>query len=163
MLITKKVQDAINEQINKELYSSYIYLSMSAYFDNENLKGMAKWMKKQASEEVEHAMKFYEYVYSRGGKVVLKAIDNPPETFKSPLDAFETAYKHETVVTKLIHNLVNLADKEKDHATKTFLNWFVEEQVEEEDSALEIVEKLKLVGSNKSALLMMDHQLGERK
>ncbi len=162
MKIGKRMEKALNEQINKELYSAYIYLSMSAYFDKENFSGFAHWMKKQANEEIEHAMKIYHYIYERGGSVQLKAIDEPDLKWNSPLEVFEGAYEHEKHVTDLINKLVDLAIEEDDKATQVFLNWFVNEQVEEEASADEIVEKLKMIGDSAQGLIMLDKVLGQR-
>jgi ferritin len=163
MKIDRKVEQAFNKQINEELFSAYIYLSMSAYFENENLAGMAYWMRQQAQEEVEHAMRFYKHIYERNGEVKLEAIAKPQLAWKSPLDAFEAAFNHEQKVTKLIHDLVDLTSKQKDKAAALFLNWFVDEQVEEEDQALEIVNKLKMIKDNPNGLLMLDNKLGQRK
>ncbi|MBU7031244.1 MAG: ferritin [Theionarchaea archaeon] len=161
-MISEKMQKALNSQINAELYSSYLYLSMSSFFSDMTLNGFANWMRIQAQEEQVHAMKFYDYLIERGGKVLLSAIDAPPATWKSPLDVFEYTYKHEQKVTGLINDLVNLAIGEKDHAAVTFLNWFVSEQVEEESSANEILQKLKLIKDSPSWLFMMDRELGSR-
>ena len=161
-MISEKMEKAINSQINAELYSSYLYLSMSAWFSDHSLDGCAHWMRAQAQEELVHAMKFYDYLIERGGKVVVSGIDAPPTTWKSPLDVFEYTYSHEQKVTGLIHDLVNQAISEKDHATTTFLNWFVSEQVEEEASADEIVQKLKLIKDSSSGLFMIDRELGTR-
>jgi ferritin len=161
-MIKKKLEKAISGQINAELYSSYLYLSMSSYFSSINLNGFANWMRVQAQEEVTHAMKFYDYVIERGGRVIVAAIDAPPAEWDSPLDVLEHVYTHEQKVTGLINDLVNLSVSEKDHATTAFLQWFVTEQVEEESSADEIVQKLKLVGDQGSGLLMLDQQLEQR-
>jgi len=160
-MINKKVQDAINEQINAELYSSYLYLSMSAKFEDMSLGGFANWMTIQAQEELFHGMKLYDYVNERGGRVHLKGIDEPPSEWKTPLAVFKEVYKHEQKVTSLINKLVDLSIKEKDHATTNFLQWFVKEQVEEEASADSILQKLKLVGGG-DGLFMMDKELGQR-
>lgn len=161
-MLSKKMEEALNEQINAELYSAYLYLSMSAYFKSINLHGSANWMKVQAQEEMVHAMKIYDYVIERGDRVVLKAIAKPTTEWKSPLAAFQAAYKHEQHVTGLINDLVNLAVKEKDHATSVFLQWFVNEQVEEEASANEVVQKLKQVEKVPAGLFMIDRELGQR-
>jgi ferritin len=161
-MINPKIEKAINDQINAELYSAYLYLSMAAYFEGINRSGFAHWMHVQAQEEVKHAMKFYEYVYEKGGKVTLKAIDEPPAEWKSPLGVFENAYAHEIKVTGLIHKLVELARSEKDIATENFLMWYVAEQVEEEASADEIVQKLKLIKDSPNGLFMLDRELGQR-
>ena len=163
MKIIPKVEKALNKQINAELYSAYLYLSMSAYFEGLALKGFASWMKHQAEEEVEHAMKLFNFIYERGGNVTLTEIAKPKLKWKSPLDAFENAYEHEQLVTSLIHKLVDISRANKDHATEVMLHWFVNEQVEEEDNASDIVEKLKLVGNVKAALLVLDKRLGKRK
>jgi len=161
-MIKKKMQEALNYQLNRELYSSYLYLSMSAYFQSINMKGFAHWMRVQTQEELAHAMKFYDYLGQRGGRVTLSPIESPPSEWGSPLEAFEHVYEHEQKVTGLINDLVNLAISEQDHATNNFLRWFVTEQVEEEESASEVVEKLKLVGDATEGLFMLDNELGQR-
>jgi ferritin len=161
-MLSPKVQEALSQQINAELFSEYLYLSMSAYFEAESFKGMAKWMRVQAGEEHTHAMKFYDFVNDRNGRVTLTQIEAPKTQWKSPLDAFEDAYKHEQKVSGLINDLSNLALAEKDHAAHNFLEWFVGEQVEEEANALMIVDQLKLVGDNGTGLYMIDQQLGQR-
>lgn len=161
-MITKKMQDALNEQINAELYSAYLYLSMVAYFESVNLSGFATWMRVQTQEEIVHAMKIYDYVNERGGRVILKSIGEPQAEWKSPLAAFEAAYQHEQKVTALINGLVNLAIEEKDHAANMFLQWFVNEQVEEESSADAVVQKLKLMADAPGALYMLDNEMGQR-
>ncbi len=162
MAMKKKVLDALNKQVNAELYSAYLYLSMAAYFESNNLKGFAHWMAVQAKEELSHAMKFYNHIVERGSRAVFSAIEKPREEWKSPLEAFSDAYAHEQEVTSLIHGLVDLARAEKDHATDSMLKWFVDEQVEEEASASEIVEQLKMVKESSNGLLMLDHRLGKR-
>jgi len=161
-MINKKMETAINKQINAELYSSYLYLAMSAYFEDANLPGFANWMRVQAQEEVSHAMKFFAHVTERGGRVKLTAIDAPATEWKSPLAAFKDAFDHEVKVTGMINDLVDLAIKEKDHAANVMLQWFVTEQVEEEMSANDIVQKLKLAGDNPNALLMLDREMTGR-
>ena len=161
-MITKKMQDALNGQINAELYSSYLYLSMEAAFEVMNLPGMGKWMRMQTQEEIVHAMKLYDFVNERGSKVTLKAIDGPQVEWPSALAVFEAAYAHEQKVTGLINELVNLAVEEKDHATNSFLQWFVNEQVEEEASASDVVAKLKMVENAPGGLFMIDQELGQR-
>ena len=161
-MIKEKIQDALNYQLNRELYSSYLYLSMSAYFQSINLKGFANWMRVQAQEELVHAMKFYDYLIQRGERVTLSSIESPPLEWGSPLEAFEHVYKHEQKVTSLINDLVNLSVSEQDHAANNFLQWFVTEQVEEEASASEVVEKIKLVVEAAGGLLMLDNELGQR-
>ena len=161
-MINKTVQDAINEQIKNELYSAYLYLSMAAYFESITLPGFTNWMKVQASEEQGHAMKFFEYVFERGGRVQLKAIDQPPSEWKSPLEAFEQVLEHEQKVTGMIHGLYALALKENDYASQVMLQWFITEQVEEEKNAAAIIEQLKMINARETAVLMLDHDLGKR-
>ncbi len=161
-MIDEKMQEALNKQLNAELYSSYLYLSMSAYFQSVNLDGFANWMRVQAQEELMHAMKFYDYVNERGGRVVLHPVEGPPSEWDSPLAAFENVYRHEQKVTGMINKLVDLAVEARDHATNNFLQWFVSEQVEEEASADEVAQKLKLVGDDASGLFMIDRELRQR-
>jgi ferritin len=161
-MIGKKMQDALNEQVNAEFYSAYLYLSMAAYFESTNLPGFATWMRAQTQEELLHAMKIYDYVNERGGRVILKSIAEPPSEWESPLAAFEAAYKHEQKVTGLIKGLVNLAIEEKDIAANTFLQWFVDEQVEEEESAETVVNKLKQVADASDGMNMLDNEMGQR-
>jgi ferritin len=163
MNLSKKLNDAIDKQINAELWSAYLYLSMSTYFESINLGGFANWMRVQAQEEVKHAMKFYHHVIERRGRVTVSAITAPPVNWKSPLQAFEEAFKHEQKVTGLISNLMDMADKEKDYAAASMLKWFIDEQVEEELSTDAIVQQLKLIGNNTGGLFMLNHELGERK
>ena len=161
-MIKETIQDAINRQINRELYSAYLYTAMSAYFETLPLRGAAKYMRVQANEERTHAMKFFDYIIERGGIVKLTAIETPPFKWESPLKAFEEAYKHEQKVTGWINDLVNLAIKEQDHATNNMLQWFVKEQVEEEANAALVVEKIKMLGPEGHAFLWLDHELGKR-
>jgi ferritin len=161
-MLSPKIQDALNSQINAELYSSYLYLSMSAYCDSQNLAGMANWMRIQAQEEHGHAMKFFDFVNERDGRVVLTQIEAPKTEWTSPLNVFEETLAHEQKVTGLINGLVDLSLEEKDHASNTFLQWFVTEQVEEEATAKSILDKLKLIGDNPVALYMLDGELGQR-
>ena len=161
-MINKKMQDALNEQINAEFYSAYLYLSMAAYFESTNLPGFATWMRAQTQEELLHAMKIYDYVNERGDRITLKSIAEPPSEWKSPLDAFEAAYGHEQKVTGLINGLVKLANEEKDIAANTFLQWFVHEQVEEEESAETVVNKLKQVADASDGMNMLDNEMGQR-
>jgi len=159
-MLSDRMQKAINKQINAELYSSYLYLSMASYFESVDLSGCAKWMYAQTQEEIVHAMKMYDYVNEAGGRVLLDAIDKPQDAWDSPLAVFEHAYRHEQLVTGLINDLMNLAIEEKDHATQIFLQWFVSEQVEEEASASAVVNRLKLAGEH--GLFMVDKELGQR-
>jgi len=161
-MLSEKMQDALNGQLNAELYSAYLYVSMAAYFESINLPGFANWMHVQAQEEVSHAQKFYTYINERGGRVFLRPIDGPPAEWDSPLAVFEAAYAHEQKVTGLIGDLVNLGASECDHATNVFLQWFVTEQVEEEASADEVVKKLELVGDVAGGLYMLDKEMGQR-
>ena len=161
-MLKKKMLKGMNDQINAEMFSSYLYLSMEAYFQSISLRGFAAWMRAQAQEEMVHAMKFYDFVNERGGKVTLEAIAKPESTWASPLAAFEAVLAHERHVTSLINDLVDLAISEKDHASNIFLQWFVSEQVEEESSAGEVVDRLKLIKDNTSGLFMMDAELGRR-
>ena len=162
-MIGKKMEDALNKQINAELYSSYLYLSMAAYFESVNLKGMAGWMYTQAQEETGHGMKLFGQIVARGGRVVLDGIDTPKKDWGSPLEAFQDAYAHEQKVTTMIHGLVDLAASEKDHAANAVLQWFVTEQVEEEDNTSSVVDILKKIKDSPNGLYMLDHQLGSRK
>ena len=161
-MFDSKIQDAFNEQLNAELDSAYLYLSMSAYFDSQNLSGMGDWMRAQAQEELAHAMKFFNFIDERDGRVLLAQLGRPKSEWASPLNAFEEALAHEEKITGLINGLVDLALAEKDHASNTFLQWFVTEQIEEESSVKTIVDKLKLIGDSPVALYMLDGQLGQR-
>ncbi len=161
-MMSKKMEKALNEQINAEAYSAYLYLAMAAYFEAENLPGLASWMRIQTQEETAHALKFFDFVNERRGRVVLKAIDQPQKEWKSPLAAFEAAFEHEQLVTGRINDLVNLAVEEKDHATGAFLQWFVNEQVEEETSVDRIVQMLKMAEKAPGAMFMIDRELGQR-
>lgn len=161
-MLKQSVQDAINEQVKNELYSAYVYLSMSAYFEERNLAGFAHWMRLQSQEEVSHAMRLFDYLIDRGGKVVLEAIDKPPVDFSSPLQVMEGALQHEQQVTGMIEGLYELALKENDYATQAQLQWFITEQVEEEKNAGNTVEQLRMIGDNRTALLMLDMELGKR-
>jgi len=161
-MLSEKMLKALNQQINAELYSSYLYLSMSAYFQSTNLGGFANWMRVQTQEELTHAMKIYDYVNERGNRVVLKQVEEPPSEWSSPLAAFQQPYQHEQKVTGMINKLVNLAVEEGDHATNILLQWFVSEQLEEEASTDEIVQKLKLMGDAGGEMFMIDRELGQR-
>ena len=159
-MISKAMQEAINEQINKELYSSYLYLSMAAYFENKNLPGFAKWL--QADEERVHGMKLYRHLVDRGGRVTLKAIATPTLEWKTYLEVFQQVKEHEAAVSASINTLYELAQKEKDYPAQVLLQWFITEQVEEEKNAGEIVQQLELIDAHGTAVLMLDHQLGKR-
>jgi len=161
-MIGKKMQEALNGQVNAELYSAYLYLSMAAYFELTNLPGMANWMRVQTQEEQFHAIKIYNHILERGGQVILKSIDAPPVEWNSPLAVFRFGLEHEQKVTGLINDLVYLAREEKDNASEIFLQWFVNEQVEEEDNASTIVGQLELIKDSPQALFMLDKELGQR-
>jgi ferritin len=161
-MLSKKMQDALNAQINAEYYSSYLYLSMAAYCEGMNLKGFGHWMRLQSQEEMIHVNKFFDYVLDRRGKVELKAIEGPPTSWESPLDVFEHTLKHEQHVTSLINNLADLAIADKDHATHGLLEWFLNEQVEEESVADQIVSELKLLKGSSDGLYLLDKELATR-
>ncbi len=161
-MLKKIVQDALNEQIKAELESAYIYLAMSAYSEAVNLRGFAKWMRAQSREEVGHALKLFDYVNDRDGRVILQAVAQPPADYQSALDMMEHTLRHEQKVSGLINQLYELALKENDYPTQAHLQWFITEQVEEEKTAQEIVEQLKMIGNHAPALLMLDRQMGQR-
>lgn len=161
-MISEKIETALNGQVNAEFYSTYLYLSMEAYFESVDFPGFAKWMRAQIQEESMHAMKIYDFVNERGGRIALKSIAEPPSEWASPLAAFEDAYKHEQLVTSLVNDLTTLAIEEKDHATSNFLQWFVNEQVEEEASVSGVVQKLKMVKDAPGGYFFVDNELGQR-
>ncbi|MDX9990573.1 MAG: ferritin [Anaerolineales bacterium] len=161
-MISQAMQDAINEQINKELFSSYLYLSMAAYFESQTLPGFGNWLRIQSREENEHAMKLYDFMLERGGKVTLKSIAAPKTDWASALEAVTEVLAHEEFVTKSIHNLYELALTEKDYATQVMLHWFIEEQVEEESNAAAILDNMKRIEARESAIMMLDHRLAKR-
>ena len=161
-MLSKKIEAALNAQLNKELFSSYLYLSMAAYFEDLNLSGMANWMRLQADEEHVHSLKFYDFIIKISGRVTLEKIDKPKASWESPKAAFEEALEHEKFITKSINELTNLAIEEKDHSTNTFLHSFIDEQVEEEAAADNIVKKFNLIEDSKSGLYMLDRELGQR-
>ena len=161
-MISKTVQNAMNEQINKEFYSSYLYLSMAAYFEDKNLPGFANWMYIQADEERGHGMKLFQHLLERGGKVELKAIAGPEVNWNTSLDVFKQIQDHEAMVTASINSLYELALQEKDYPLQVLLHWFITEQVEEEKSAADIVHQIELIDARGTAVLMLDHQLGKR-
>lgn len=161
-MVSEKMQDALNGQMNAELYSAYLYLAMAAYYEDSDLPGFANWMRVQAQEEMTHAMKFYDYLVRRGARVALDTIEKPPFEWESPLDVSEKVLEHEIKVTGLINNLVDLAVDEKDHATNNFLQWYVAEQVEEEESVGAVLQKVRLAGNSSSGLLMVDSELANR-
>ena len=161
-MLSDTMVKALNEQINAEMYSAYFYLSMNSYFESNSLAGFSHWMRMQAQEEMLHAMKLYDYVNERGGQVVLDAIAKPPAHWNSPQEVLDDVLAHEQKVTSLINNLMNIALDERDHASAGFLQWFVSEQVEEEDNVGAVVDKLKLIGSDTSGLFVLDQDLGKR-
>jgi ferritin len=161
-MLSDRVREAINDQINAELYSAYLYLSMAGHLESINLPGFAHWMKLQAQEETGHAMKLFDFVNDRGGRVTLKAIAQPPAEFASPLAIFEETLKHEQEVTSRINNLYAVSLQENDYASQIMLQWFITEQVEEEKTATEIVEQLRRIGESGTALVIMDRHLAAR-
>ncbi len=161
-MLNPKIQDALNQQLNAELSSSYLYLSMSAYFQSTSFVGMANWMRLQSQEEMGHALKIYDFINNRNGRVTLTQIEAPKIQWNGPLDAFEDTLAHEQKITGSINQLDDLAVTEKDHATVAFLEWFVTEQVEEEASVSTVIDQLKLVGDDGGALFMLDGQLAGR-
>jgi ferritin len=161
-MISKKMQDAFNDQIAAEFFSAHLYLAMEAYLQSIDLPGFANWMRIQYQEEVFHGMKMFDYVIERDGRAQVKAWNAPEFEWKGPLDVFEAVYKHEQKVTSLINNLMEIAQGEKDHATQFFLQWFVNEQVEEEASAKAIIQQLKMIGDSRAALFQLDRELGLR-
>ncbi len=158
-MLSKTIANAINEQIKGELYSAYLYLSMSSYCESVNFKGFALWLRSQSQEELTHAMKLFDHINDRQGRVILESIEQPPVEFKSLVDIFEQVLKHERNVTEMIHRLYKLAVKENDYSTQVALHWFIEEQVEEEKTAADILEQLKMVGEQKTSLLMLDGRM----
>lgn len=161
-MLSKKMEEALNQQLQAEAYSSYLYLAMAACFESASLSGCAHWMRAQSKEEYEHAIKFYDHILERGGEVSLKEIAAPPAKWASALTAFEDVVKHEEHITSRIHKLVDLAQSEKDHAANAFLQWFVSEQVEEEANAKEILAQLKMIGDSTGGLFALDHRLSKR-
>lgn len=161
-MIAEKIQNALNKQLNAEFYSSYFYLSMSAYFESKDLMGFAQWFRVQANEEYAHAMKIFDYIYQIGGSVKLMEIKGPKTDWNTFLEVFQDTYEHEQNVTKSINEILDLAYKEKDHATVNFLQWFVSEQVEEEATAQQNVKKMEMIGDSKAGLFMLDRELGGR-
>lgn len=160
--MSKNVLNAMNEQIMHELFSSYLYLSMSAHFESAGLPGFAHWMRIQAAEEQEHAMKFYDFIHDRGGKVTLLAIEQPQTQFGTPKEVMALVLEHEQKITSLINGIYALASKENDYASQVFLHWFINEQVEEEKNATTILDTLTLIGDKSNAIYQLDHQLSKR-
>lgn len=161
-MLSERMLKALNEQVNRELYSAYLYFSMAAYFEDMDLEGFASWMKAQAEEELGHALRFYNYIYERNGRVELSEIPKPPKEWESPVKAFEATYEHEKFISKSIHELAALAEEEKDYPTRAFLEWFINEQVEEEANVKRVLDQLKFAGDSPQVLLMLDRELGAR-
>ena len=161
-MLSEKMVEALNNQVNREIYSAYLYMSMSAYSTYVGLKGFANWFMVQYQEEMVHAMKIYDYINSQSSKIKLQAIEEPASEFDSPLDMFEKTLKHEQFITGCINEVVDLAIEEKDHATNIFMQWYVTEQIEEEGNDNEIISKLKLIGDDGNGLLRLDNELGIR-
>ena len=162
-MINKKVEDILNAQINKEFYSAYLYLAMSAYLDEIGLKGFSHWTKVQAKEEVDHGMILFNYIIDRNGNVDLKQIESPQKNFENPIQVFELILNHEEEVTKSIKGVAQLSEDECDIATRHFINWYISEQVEEEAKVSDIIKKLQMFGTDKSILYHIDKELGKRK
>ncbi len=161
-MIPKKIETAMNKQINHEFYSAYLYLAMSAYFRDLNLEGFAHWMRVQAREEQKHALKFFDHIIERKGTVKLDTIKTPESQWKSPLEVCQAVLKHEQMISKLIHTLTDLSRGEKDHASTTLLQWFVDEQVEEEASSTLLLERMELIKNSAGGLFMLDRELAKR-
>lgn len=161
-MLNKKMEDALNEQINREMYSAYLYMAMSAYSSNKGLKGFANWFMVQYHEEMFHAMKIYEYLNLQGGRSILKTLQQPPSDFESALDMFNKTLEHEQFITRSINDLMELAISEKDHATRIFLQWYVTEQVEEESNDNEIIAQLNIIKADPNGLMMLDRELAAR-
>jgi ferritin len=161
-MLSERIEQSLNEHMHAELYASHVYLALAAYCESINLTGAGNWMRMQSDEERGHAMRFYRFIIDRGGRVKFGAIDDPPDAFGSALEVFEYTLKHEQAVTERIRKLYQLTDDENDYATQTFLQWFVNEQVEEEKSAAQIVDDLRMIGDDKPALLILDRELGAR-
>jgi ferritin len=162
LVIDSRIQDALDAQINAELYSAYLYLSMSAFYESQDLRGFANWMRVQFQEELGHALKFYDYINERDGRVILQPVEGPPSEWESPRAPFEAAHQHEQRISGMINKLADLAIEVRDHATHNFLEWFVAEQVEEEAAVKGIVQKLKLVGDTGEGLFLIDRELAQR-
>jgi ferritin len=158
----QEMQDALNRQINKELFAAYLYLSMCAHFETRSLNGFARWMRAQAREELDHAMRIFDHLNERGARVELWALDEPGRDFGGPAEVFQQALDHEKAVTEMIHRLYDMAMEKHDHATQLLLEWFITEQVEEEDSVGTVVDQLRMAGDNQAAILMLDRELGAR-
>jgi len=161
-MLAPKMEDALNEQLNREMYSAYLYMAMSSHCSNKGLKGFANWFMVQYHEEMFHAMKIYEYINLQGGKAVLKALQQPPSTFVSPLEMYTKTLEHEQFITRSINDLMELAMAQKDHASQIFLQWYVTEQVEEESNDNEIIAQLVIIRDDPNGLMMLDRELAGR-
>ncbi len=161
-MMSEKLKIAMNDQVNAEMHSAYLYFSMASWFEAENFPGMALWMKAQAKEEMEHALKFYNFINDRRSKVDLLPIEGPKTCWNSPEEAFLDSFKHEQYITSRIHNLVEIAREEKDYPTEVFLQWFVMEQVEEEASVDAVLSRIQAMGDSKNGMFMLDRELGKR-
>jgi ferritin len=161
-MLSKKLQDALNKQINEEYYSSYIYLAMAAYLEDVNLDGCAHWMRMQAQEEWDHGMKIFDYMIDRGARIELREVKAPPKAWDSPLGVFKASLEHEQYMTSNINSLANLCIEERDHATNNLMQWYVSEQVEEEAQVEDIVKKLEMMGGDGPGLFLMDRELKSR-
>ncbi len=160
--MNKKVMSAMNTQINREFYASYLYLGIATYYENLGLDGFYSWMRGQAEEELEHAMKLYDFIFSRGGSVTLLPIEQPKLDFKGILEPFQAALEHERKVTAWVNEIADIVYEEKDHASRTLIQWFIDEQIEEEKTTADICEKIKMIGDNQALLYMLDKELLER-
>jgi ferritin len=163
IMLSETMKENLNGQVQAELYSSYLYLSMSSYFHSTSMLGAANWMRVQAGEELVHAMKLYDYVISAGGRAIMLPIQAPTSDWGSPLEVFQNVYDHEVMVTGLINDLASLAEDEDDSATRRFLQWYIDEQVEEEESSGSVLQKARSAGDNKAMLQSLDHELGQRR
>lgn len=161
-MISDTMNEALNEQVNAELFSSYLYLGMSAWFSEKSLNGFASWMLVQAQEEMSHGMKIYDFILERGGSIQLKAIEKPESGWNSPLEVVQEVANHEAKVTGLIYDLVDVASEQRDHATNIFLQWFVTEQVEEEASAGDVLERVKMIGDHSAGMFALDMEMAKR-
>lgn len=161
-MLKPEIQESLNAQIIREMYSSNLYLSMAAYYASNNLNGFANWMRLQAEEELMHALKIFDYVLNRNGKVELNQIPAPPTTWQAPIEPFEDSYKHEQLISSQINEIQDIAFRLKDYATVSFLNWFADEQVEEEKNTNDILDRLHLAGDSKASLFLIDRELGTR-
>lgn len=161
-MLSETLQNAMNEQIKNELYSAYLYLAMSAHFESASLPGFARWTRMQSNEEEDHALKFYDYILDRGGQVELRAIEAPPKSYGTPLEIFQAVLEHERKVTGMINRLYEMAVKENDYPSQVMLHWFINEQVEEEKNAGQVVDQLKMMEDRMGGLINLDRHIGKR-